>query len=186
MDFALWKSAKGGEVQWPSPWGPGRPGWHIECSAMSWYCFTTLTISSIFGKTLDVHAGGIDLLFPHHDNEMNQCLAHYESDQWVNYFFHIGHLHIAGRKMSKSLKNFITIKDMLKEKDANLFRLFCANHHYRSNLEYSEDRMRDCSQIEAKFQNFFSAVEGHIRKNEKSDEKERKKWGAAEFKLFSR
>lgn len=100
-DFALWKRSKPGEPAWPSPWGAGRPGWHIECSAMA---------GDAAPGILDIHSGGIDLAFPHHDNELAQSEAQYECRQWVNYFLHSGHLHIEGQKMSKSLKNFITIQ----------------------------------------------------------------------------
>jgi cysteinyl-tRNA synthetase len=101
-DFALWKKSKPGEPKWPSKWGEGRPGWHIECSAMA---------ASIFKKyPIDIHTGGVDLRFPHHDNELAQSEAYYNCDNWINNFWHTGHLHIAGKKMSKSLKNFITIK----------------------------------------------------------------------------
>jgi cysteinyl-tRNA synthetase len=112
-DFALWKSSKPGEPSWPSPWGNGRPGWHIECSVMA---------SEALGSRIDIHSGGIDLAFPHHDNELAQSEAYYvETDhgmckhphQWVNYFLHMGHLSIQGSKMSKSLKNFTTIRDAL-------------------------------------------------------------------------
>ena len=101
-DFALWKTSKKDEPFWDSPWGKGRPGWHIECSVMS---------SSIFGDSLDIHSGGIDLKFPHHDNEIAQTEAHDDSKQWINYFLHTGHLKIEGLKMSKSLKNFKKITD---------------------------------------------------------------------------
>jgi cysteinyl-tRNA synthetase len=117
-DFALWKASKTGEPSWPSPWGAGRPGWHIECSVMA---------SAVLGKEMDIHSGGVDLAFPHHDNELAQsevcCYssragrefmrfeqAFHECPTWVNYFLHTGHLHIEGLKMSKSLKNFITIE----------------------------------------------------------------------------
>ena len=106
-DFALWKAAKPGEPTWPSPWGPGRPGWHIECSAMA---------SAVIGPEVDIHTGGEDLRFPHHDNELAQAEAHYHCEgcsQWVNYFLHSGHLGIEGLKMSKSLKNFVTIRYVL-------------------------------------------------------------------------
>lgn len=109
-DFALWKSSKPGEPSWPSPWGGGRPGWHIECSAMA---------SDKLGSQIDIHSGGIDLAFPHHDNELAQSEAYWLEDnhqqphQWVNYFMHMGHLSIQGSKMSKSLKNFITIREAL-------------------------------------------------------------------------
>jgi cysteinyl-tRNA synthetase len=99
-DFALWKASKPGEPSWPSPWGEGRPGWHIECSVMA---------SEILGAEMDIHSGGVDLAFPHHDNELAQSEAYHECPGWVNYFLHTGHLHIEGLKMSKSLKNFITI-----------------------------------------------------------------------------
>ncbi|KFQ19929.1 Cysteine--tRNA ligase, cytoplasmic, partial [Merops nubicus] len=105
-DFALWKSSKPGEPSWDSPWGKGRPGWHIECSAMA---------GSLLGESMDIHGGGFDLRFPHHDNELAQSEAYFENDHWVRYFLHTGHLTIAGCKMSKSLKNFITIKDALKK-----------------------------------------------------------------------
>jgi cysteinyl-tRNA synthetase len=101
MDFALWKASKSGEPAWDSPWGPGRPGWHIECSVMA---------SEVLGSAMDIHSGGIDLAFPHHDNELAQSEAYHQCDQWVNYFTHCGHLHVEGQKMSKSLKNFITVQ----------------------------------------------------------------------------
>ena len=107
QDFALWKSSKPGEPIWKSPWGEGRPGWHIECSAMS---------SAVLGQSLDIHSGGVDLKFPHHDNEIAQAEAYYDSDCWVHYFLHPGHLHINGLKMSKSLKNFITIREAFQGK----------------------------------------------------------------------
>ena len=112
-DFALWKSSKPGEPSWPSPWGKGRPGWHIECSAMA---------SNKLGEQLDIHSGGIDLAFPHHDNELAQSEAYWSkkschSHQWVNYFMHMGHLSIQGSKMSKSLKNFTTIREALEKGD---------------------------------------------------------------------
>uniref|UniRef100_A0A8B9JN53 cysteine--tRNA ligase n=1 Tax=Astyanax mexicanus TaxID=7994 RepID=A0A8B9JN53_ASTMX len=102
-DFALWKASKPQEPYWESPWGRGRPGWHIECSTIA---------SSVFGSQLDIHSGGIDLAFPHHENEIAQCEAYHKCDQWGNYFLHSGHLHLKGssEKMSKSLKNYITIK----------------------------------------------------------------------------
>lgn len=130
-DFALWKQSKLGEPAWDSPWGRGRPGWHIECSAMA---------GAIFGAQIDIHSGGQDLKFPHHDNEIAQsevlfCFvfplyilnknawpffvtfsqAHYCNNNWCNFFLHSGHLHIQGCKMSKSLKNFITIKQALQK-----------------------------------------------------------------------
>ncbi|RYG52596.1 cysteine--tRNA ligase [archaeon] len=136
-DFALWKAAKAGEPAWPSPWGAGRPGWHIECSAMT---------HAAVGNHLHVHAGGIDLAFPHHCNEIAQCEAHRGAEAappWVDIFMHTGHLYIAGCKMSKSLKNFVTVRQLLHTwRDAphiaDAFRLFCMSHHYRSNLNYHD------------------------------------------------
>lgn len=108
-DFALWKKSKAGEPSWPSPWGNGRPGWHIECSVMA---------SDVLGSQMDIHSGGVDLAFPHHDNELAQSEAYYcehgHEHIWVKYFMHMGHLSIAGSKMSKSLKNFQTIRDALE------------------------------------------------------------------------
>ena len=118
-DFALWKKSKPGEPSWPSPWGQGRPGWHIECSVIA---------SDILGPNLDVHAGGVDLKFPHHDNELAQSESYFGHGQWVNYFFHAGHLSIKGLKMSKSLKNFITIRQALESTPRDRFVLcsFCS------------------------------------------------------------
>ena len=113
-DFALWKASRPGEPSWPGPWSKGRPGWHIECSAMA---------SDVIGSQVDIHSGGIDLAFPHHDNELAQSEAYWFSKhqhvqhQWVNYFLHFGHLSIAGAKMSKSLKNFTTVKEALARGD---------------------------------------------------------------------
>lgn len=160
-DFALWKlspSEAGAGSSWPSPWGPGRPGWHIECSAMT---------HAWRGTRLDVHAGGIDLAFPHHCNEIAQSIAYAAQPQavghvsrWVGSWIHTGHLHIAGRKMSKSLKNFITIQDMLTEATSSAstvsasdcYRMFTAMHSYRSTLSYTPDRLTDARVFASKLQ----------------------------------
>jgi cysteinyl-tRNA synthetase len=118
-DFALWKKSKEGEPAWNSPWGMGRPGWHIECSAMA---------SDILGDCMDIHSGGHDLQFPHHDNELAQAEAYFNSSQWVKYFFHSGHLSIDGLKMSKSLKNFITIKEALQKYTSRQLRMLFVIH----------------------------------------------------------
>ncbi|NXK36674.1 SYCM protein, partial [Piprites chloris] len=143
-DFALWKAAKPQELSWDSPWGKGRPGWHIECSTIS---------SAVFGKQLDIHTGGIDLAFPHHENEIAQCEVYHQCDQWGNYFLHSGHLHVKGsqEKMSKSLKNYITIKDFLKKFSSDQFRMFCLRGRYSSvmmPLVAREGRSRDCGEVE--------------------------------------
>ena len=129
MDFALWKAQKPGEPAWKSPWGMGRPGWHIECSAMS---------MKYLGETFDIHCGGVDLIFPHHENEIAQsecatgkCFAHY----WM----HNGHINVDNRKMSKSLGNFFTVRDIAKEFDLEAVRMFMLSAHYRSPINFSRD-----------------------------------------------
>nr|XP_046238247.1 cysteine--tRNA ligase, mitochondrial [Scatophagus argus] len=133
-DFALWKRSKPQEPSWESPWSRGRPGWHIECSTIA---------SSVFGSQLDIHSGGIDLAFPHHENEIAQSEAYHQCGQWANYFLHSGHLHLKGsaEKMSKSLKNYVTIKDFLKSYSASEFRMFCLLTKYRSGIDYSDSSM---------------------------------------------
>jgi cysteinyl-tRNA synthetase len=130
MDFVLWKAAKPGEPQWESPWGPGRPGWHIECSAMS---------LKYLGKTIDIHGGGQDLVFPHHENEIAQSESFTGEKPFVNYWMHNGLVQIGGEKMSKSLGNLITIKEAIKKYGADALRIFILSSHYRSPLTYSEE-----------------------------------------------
>ncbi|OTF75692.1 cysteine-tRNA ligase, cytoplasmic-like protein, partial [Euroglyphus maynei] len=139
-DFALWKNSKPGEPWWPSPWGQGRPGWHIECSVMA---------SSIIGEQMDIHSGGVDLRFPHHDNEMAQSEAYYNTGRsWVNYFLHSGHLTISGCKMSKSLKNFITIKEALKKTTSRQLRLVFLLHSWKDTLDYNILRQNNKLEME--------------------------------------
>ncbi len=135
MDFALWKSSKPGEPSWDSPWGPGRPGWHIECSAMS---------QKYFGVTFDIHGGGKDLLFPHHENERAQAEA-LSGHPFVRYWVHNGFVQINSEKMSKSLGNFFTIKDILKTTRPESLRLFLLSKHYRSPLDFSEQAIKDAA-----------------------------------------
>uniref|UniRef100_A0A7S4IE33 tRNA synthetases class I catalytic domain-containing protein n=1 Tax=Vannella robusta TaxID=1487602 RepID=A0A7S4IE33_9EUKA len=125
-DFALWKMSKPGEPEWDSPWGKGRPGWHIECSAMA---------GDLLGSNVDINCGGIDLRFPHHDNQLAQSEAKFGCKQWVNYFLHTGHLHIEGQKMSKSLKNFITIRACLEKYTANQIRILFLKHRFDSPID---------------------------------------------------
>lgn len=153
-DFALWKSSKPGEPAWPSPWGQGRPGWHIECSAMA---------SDVCGRTLDIHTGGVDLKFPHHDNELAQSEAHFESADWVQYFLHTGHLTIAGCKMSKSLKNFVTIQEALRRQSATQLRLAFLLHSWKDTLDYSENTMEMAVQYERMLNEFFLTVKDLTR-----------------------
>ncbi|MEZ9822458.1 cysteine--tRNA ligase [Shewanella sp. 10N.286.45.A1] len=132
MDFVLWKMSKPGEPTWDSPWGPGRPGWHIECSAMN---------SKHLGNHFDIHGGGSDLQFPHHENEIAQsCCAH--DTQYVNYWMHTGMVMVDKEKMSKSLNNFFTIRDVLNHYDAATVRYFLLSGHYRSQLNYSEENLK--------------------------------------------
>ncbi|XP_040192152.1 probable cysteine--tRNA ligase, mitochondrial isoform X1 [Rana temporaria] len=155
-DFALWKSAKPEEPFWVSPWGKGRPGWHIECSTVA---------SSVFGKQLDIHTGGIDLAFPHHENEIAQCEAYHQCERWGNYFLHSGHLHLKGNeeKMSKSLKNYITVKDYLKTYSAEEFRMFCLRSKYKSAVEYSQDSMTEARNILKIISSFFDDANAYLK-----------------------
>jgi cysteinyl-tRNA synthetase len=130
MDFVLWKASKPDEPSWPSPWGPGRPGWHIECSAMSLH---------YLGNTLDIHGGGQDLVFPHHENEIAQSESFTGVKPFVRHWLHNGMVQMGAEKMSKSLGNLITIKDALKNYSADAIRVFVLSSHYRSPLTYSEE-----------------------------------------------
>ncbi|KAK9238244.1 tRNA synthetases class I (C) catalytic domain-containing protein [Lipomyces kononenkoae] len=149
FDFALWKASKPGEPEWESPWGRGRPGWHIECSVMA---------SETIGRQMDIHSGGIDLAFPHHDNELAQSEAYHECNQWVNYFLHTGHLHIEGLKMSKSLKNFITIEDALARYSARQLRLAFALTQWNNSLDFKEGLIKEVKTVETTLNNFFAVV----------------------------
>lgn len=147
-DFALWKSSRPGEPSWPSPWGEGRPGWHIECSAMA---------SDKLGSQIDIHSGGIDLAFPHHDNELAQSEAYWlqkgeHNHQWVNYFMHMGHLSIQGSKMSKSLKNFTTIREALSRGTwtPRGLRIVFLLGNWAGPIEITEDLVKEGSNWEDK------------------------------------
>lgn len=156
-DFALWKKSKEKEPFWNSPWGEGRPGWHIECSVMA---------TEVLGDTLDIHTGGVDLKFPHHDNEIAQTEGYFNSQQWINYFLHTGHLHIDSLKMSKSLKNFIKIEDVLKlGYSANTFRLNFLNHKYDSEMDYTKDGLNASIEKDKYFKEFFRALKRLLASN---------------------
>ncbi|MDD5404970.1 MAG: cysteine--tRNA ligase [Sulfuricella sp.] len=133
LDFVLWKSAKPGEPQWDSPWGPGRPGWHIECSVMS---------DALLGEHFDIHGGGQDLQFPHHENEIAQSEGAH-GHQHVNYWIHNGFVRVDNEKMSKSLGNFFTIREVLAKYDPEVVRFFILRAHYRSPLNYSDQHLDD-------------------------------------------
>jgi len=184
-DFALWKASKRGEPKWESPWGKGRPGWHIECSVMA---------SAVFGENMDIHSGGIDLRFPHHDNEMAQAEAYvlffysylvyishvntttttfnryFQNHQWVNYWFHAGHLHIEGLKMSKSLKNFISIRQAIDKKNGSTtprrLRILFLLNAWDAPLNFSMDQLEQAKAIEQRFTTFFNSVKKELRRND--------------------
>ena len=137
MDFVLWKPSKPGEPSWPSPCGiaaPGRPGWHIECSAMSW---------KHLGETFDIHGGGIDLVFPHHENEIAQSRCAFHTPVMANYWVHNGFLQVEGEKMAKSLGNFVTIRDLLKDWPGETVRLAMLQTHYRQPLNWMTNGLRE-------------------------------------------
>ena len=147
MDFVLWKAAKPGEPAWESPWGMGRPGWHIECSAMSAHCL---------GEHFDIHGGGLDLQFPHHENEIAQSEGAHGC-QSVNYWMHNGFVRIDDEKMSKSLGNFFTVREVLKKYQAEVVRYFILTSQYRSPLNYSDEQLEQAKNSLTKF---YSALRG--------------------------
>merc|ERR1719510_2865756 len=173
-DFALWKKSKPGEPSWESPWGAGRPGWHIECSVMA---------SAILGSSMDIHSGGYDLKFPHHDNELAQSEAYYENDCWTRYFLHSGHLTIAGCKMSKSLKNFITIQEALKQNTARQLRLAFLLHAWKDTLDYSENTMGLAKSYEKTVNEFFLTVKHFMRSSPSTGVAAFNKWSTEEVEL---
>ncbi|NJE31079.1 cysteine--tRNA ligase [Thermococcus sp. 18S1] len=168
-DFALWKKAKPGEPKWESPWGEGRPGWHIECSTMS---------TKYLGESFDIHGGGNDLIFPHHENEIAQteaCTGH----EWVKYWLHTGFLMVNGEKMSKSLGNFVTIREMLERYDPEVIRLFILQRHYRSPLDYTEEGMEHAKN---NLERLYNTLENIRVAMERADIAF--KWGQEEFEAY--
>ncbi len=147
LDFVLWKTAKPGEPSWDSPWGKGRPGWHIECSAMTKRCL---------GETFDIHAGGSDLRFPHHENEIAQSEAA-NGCQFARYWMHSGMVQVNDEKMSKSLGNFFVIRDVLKQYPAEVIRYFLTSGHYRSDINYTTDNL---DLAKAALSRFYTALRG--------------------------
>ncbi|KIX10255.1 cysteine-tRNA ligase [Rhinocladiella mackenziei CBS 650.93] len=164
-DFALWKASKPGEPSWESEWGLGRPGWHIECSAMA---------SGKLGRQIDIHSGGIDLAFPHHDNELAQSEAFWaDGNQWVNYFLHMGHLSIQGSKMSKSLKNFTTIREALhvrKEWTARSLRIVFLLGNWKDGIEITDDMVVEGRNWEDRVDNFFLNAMENLKDANATDE----------------
>ena len=173
-DFALWKVSKPGEPSWDSPWGKGRPGWHIECSVMA---------SSVLGKSIDIHTGGFDLKFPHHDNELAQSEAYYDNDNWIRYFLHSGHLTIAGCKMSKSLKNFITIQEVLQKVSASQLRLVFLLHAWKDTLDYSDNTLELAKSYEKKVNELFLTIKHILRTTPSHGVAAFQKWNEEEIRL---
>lgn len=164
-DFVLWKKQKDHsdtgvvEPSWESPWGQGRPGWHIECSVMS-----HSALSQYGEGNIDIHCGGVDLKFPHHENEIAQSEAYTGSHQWVNYWLHTGHVEIKGLKMSKSLKNFVTIKQALEVYTSRQIRFCFLLHKYNDTMEYGDKSMTNAVHIEHIFAEFFHNVKALLRR----------------------
>ena len=149
FDFVLWKHAKENEPSWASPWGNGRPGWHIECSAMSTCCL---------GNHFDIHGGGSDLLFPHHENEIAQSEAA-TGEQYVNYWMHVGFINVDGEKMSKSLGNFFTIRDVMDKFHPEVIRYFIVSSHYRSPVNFSDTALKEAKTALSRFYHSFKAYQ---------------------------
>ncbi|NJE42191.1 cysteine--tRNA ligase [Thermococcus sp. GR6] len=168
-DFALWKKAKPGEPKWESPWGEGRPGWHIECSTMS---------TKYLGESFDIHGGGNDLIFPHHENEIAQseaCTDH----EWVRYWLHTGFVMVSGEKMSKSLGNFVTIRELLQKYSPEVIRFFVLQKHYRSPLDYTEEGIQHAKN---NLERLYNTLENIRVAMEKADVAFR--WDEEEFELY--
>ena len=155
-DFVLWKPSSDDEPSWDSPWGKGRPGWHIECSAM---------IKKHLGENFDIHGGGLDLIFPHHQNEIAQSCCANKSDKFANYWMHNGFLMSEGQKMSKSLGNFYTINELLNEFSGNAIRLVLLSTHYRKPLDFTKSKLIEAENLINKLSDFINK-----NKNEKQDE----------------
>lgn len=153
MDFALWKAKKPGEPAWPSPWGEGRPGWHIECSVMA---------VKHLGETIDIHGGGPDLIFPHHENEIAQSEA-VTGRPFARFFMHVGYLNINNEKMSKSLGNFFTVREILKEYEAEVLRFLMLSSHYRSPINFSKELMEQSKNALERLYTALYAME-HLEK----------------------
>ncbi len=160
LDFALWKAAKPGEPSWPSPWGPGRPGWHIECSAMVHY---------FLGEQIDIHGGGTDLIFPHHENEIAQSEAYTGKKPFVRYWIHNGMLQLRAEKMSKSLGNIITITDFLDEHEADVLRLIVLSSHYRKPLGYDDEVVEDARKALQRLRGGLRPPVGHAEEGDAAE-----------------
>lgn len=172
LDFVLWKAAKEGEIFWDSPWGKGRPGWHIECSAMA---------RKYLGDTIDIHAGGQDLSFPHHENEIAQSEA-LTDKTFANYWMHNGYINIDNEKMSKSLGNFILVHDIIKQYDPQLIRFFMLSVHYRHPINFSEELLQSTNNGLARIQTAYSNLKHRLKSSTNLTEHD-EKW-LTEMKKF--
>lgn len=159
MDFALWKAAKPGEISWPSPWGPGRPGWHIECSAM---------IQKIFGEQIDIHGGGMDLIFPHHENEIAQSEG-CSGKHFVKYWMHNNMLNFGGQKMSKSLGNIVTMREFLETNSAELYKWMILSVHYRTLSDFNEAALERATTGLARVYSALAMAESYITADAQPD-----------------
>ena len=161
VDFALWKAAKPGEISWDSPWGAGRPGWHIECSAMS---------VKYLGEAFDFHGGGSDLIFPHHENEIAQADPCIDADvKFARYWLHNGFITIDNEKMSKSKNNFFTVKDILKEYPGEVIRFFILQTHYRSTLDFSDERLKEAQAALARLKGANDVIDELLKREGTAD-----------------
>ena len=160
-DFVLWKGAKEGEPSWNSPWGKGRPGWHIECSAMS---------LKHLGEHFDIHGGGIDLKFPHHESEVLQTECHTNHSPMANYWLHSGHLTINNEKMSKSLDNFFLVRDVMKEYSAPVLRFYLLNGHYRSPIDFSDSNLEESLSAYKRLEGVYNRLESITKSGEQEPE----------------
>eukprot|EP00040_Diaphanoeca_grandis_P026205 m.146512 g.146512 ORF g.146512 m.146512 type:complete len:576 (-) comp30483_c0_seq1:29-1756(-) len=174
-DFSLWKSAKPGELCWPSPWGEGRPGWHIECSAMA---------SKVFGKHLDLHTGGQDLAFPHHENEMAQSESFHGCSQWGNVYLHSGHVMLKDLKISKSVGNVISIESILNRCSADDFRLLCLLTKYHKSFNFNDDVLERATKLNRRFEEFLVTSRLACEAKPTSTPTHQQPWGDTEHSLF--
>ncbi|SFM38388.1 cysteine--tRNA ligase [Salibacterium qingdaonense] len=174
LDFALWKSSKEGEIAWESPWGSGRPGWHIECSAM---------VKKYLGETIDIHAGGQDLAFPHHENEMAQSEALNEQEM-ARYWMHNGYIQIDNEKMSKSLGNFVLVHDIIQKHSPEVIRFFMLQAHYRSPLNFNEELLESAKNSLERIQTTVNNLKH--RRRESADFGEAGRWKETASKHLQR
>ncbi|MFG6120604.1 cysteine--tRNA ligase [Thalassobacillus sp. B23F22_16] len=164
LDFTLWKQAKPGEISWESPWGKGRPGWHIECSTMA---------KKYLGETIDIHAGGQDLTFPHHENEIAQSEAH-NCQTFANYWMHNGYINVENEKMSKSLGNFVLAHDLIQKHDPNIIRFFMLSVHYRHPINFSDALLEGAKNSFDRIRNAYENLQH--RKQASMDQADQKEW----------